>query len=58
MREKHRQRHSGHVMIILLTIFCLASVGAVKDMKYYKILGISEDADEQTVKKAYRKAAM
>jgi len=35
-----------------------ASVAAVKDMKYYKTLGISEDADEQTIKKAYRKAAM
>ena len=35
-----------------------ASVTAVKDMKYYKHLGISEDADEQTIKKAYRKAAM
>lgn len=31
---------------------------AARDGKYYKILGISEDADEQTIKKAYRKGAM
>lgn len=43
--------------IILFTLL-VASSEAVKDSKYYKILGISEDADEQTIKKAYRKAAM
>lgn len=31
---------------------------AVRDTKYYKLLGISEDADEATIKKAYRKAAL
>lgn len=43
---------------MLLVVFFLVAAAAVKDMKYYKILGISEDADEQTIKKAYRKAAM
>lgn len=58
MKEKHRKRMIEFPSILLIFVLCLASVGAVKDMKYYKILGISEDADEQTVKKAYRKAAM
>ena len=44
----------GFVFLVLLT----SSTEAVNNRKYYKILGISEDADEQTIKKAYRKAAM
>ena len=47
-----------HVVISLLLALALSSVLAVRDNKYYKALGISEDADEQTIKKAYRKAAM
>jgi DnaJ-domain-containing protein 1 len=47
------------LLCISLTVLLFnASVSAVKDMKYYKILSISEDADEQTIKKAYRKAAL
>lgn len=42
-----------------LLFFCmLALSAAVRDSKYYKVLGISEDADEATIKKAYRKAAL
>jgi len=44
--------------ISLSVLLYSAFVSAVKDMKYYKTLGISDDADEQTIKKAYRKAAM
>lgn len=45
-------------MSLALIFLLLACVDAVRDQKYYKILGISEDADEATIKKAYRKAAL
>ena len=57
MRSDLGQRWLPWLFIHALLLLS-ASVTAVKDMKYYKTLGISEDADEQTIKKAYRKAAM
>ena len=44
--------------ILAFVILLAATIEAVKDSKYYRVLGISEDADEQTIKKAYRKSAM
>lgn len=49
---------SRRICYLLVLALVMAAAEAVKDLKYYKILGISEDADEQTIKKAYRKAAM
>lgn len=57
MRLKVRQKGNAF-SLFLLSAFLLLATEAVKDLKFYKILGISEDADEQTIKKAYRKAAM
>ena len=37
---------------------CLSATSCVRDTKFYDLLGISPDADEATIKKAYRKQAM
>jgi hypothetical protein len=43
-----------------LTLFALsfAVTVAVRETKYYDTLGISPDADEATIKKAYRRQAL
>ena len=41
--------------LLLLHLLCTA---AVRDSKYYDLLGIAPDADDATIKKAYRKQAM
>jgi preprotein translocase subunit Sec63 len=46
------------VGICLLLALCVACVRAVRDPKYYDTLGISPDADEATIKKAYRRQAL
>lgn len=40
---------------LLVAVYCVA---AVRDSKYYDLLGVSQDADEPTIKKAYRRQAM
>lgn len=55
LEPRCRSRRICYLLVLALVV---AAAEAVKDLNYYKILGISEDADEQTIKKAYRKAAM
>ncbi|KAL3131807.1 hypothetical protein ABBQ38_007523 [Trebouxia sp. C0009 RCD-2024] len=40
---------------LFLAVSCVA---AVRDSKYYDLLGVAHDADEPTIKKAYRKQAL
>ena len=42
----------------LLLLLAAAGAGAVRETKYYDFLGISPDADEKTIQKAYRRAAL
>lgn len=42
----------------LLLLAAAAAVAAVRDTKYYDHLGVSPDADERTIQKAYRRAAL
>lgn len=42
------------VALLLLSSSCLA----VRETKFYDILGISPDADDRTLKKAYKKQAL
>lgn len=48
------------LLLTALTALALsfALTEAVRDTKYYDTLGISPDADEATVKKAYRRQAL
>lgn len=55
MRECRRLQTLFSVSVLLLHLACTA---AVRDSKYYDLLGISSDADEATIKRAYRKQAM
>lgn len=41
---------------VLLAI--LAAARAVRDAKYYDVLGVDPDASEATIKKAYRRQAL
>lgn len=52
---------SGTRVVVLLCavlLFSSACVLAVRDKKFYDILGVSEDADDRTLKKAYKKQAL
>lgn len=42
----------------LALLLFLAVVLCVRDSKFYDLLGVSSDADDATIKKAYRKQAM
>jgi hypothetical protein len=44
----------GSSLLVLLA----AAVGAVRETKYYDALGVSPDADDRTIQKAYRRAAL
>ena len=37
---------------------CLISVLAVRETKFYDVLGVAPDADDRTIKKAYRREAL
>lgn len=43
---------------LLLVAAAGVGVGAVRDTKYYDHLGVAPDADERTIQKAYRRAAL
>ena len=45
-------------MKILLSLLLLSIVLAAGGRDFYKILGIKRNADDATIKKAYRKGAM
>lgn len=57
MRSQHR-RHNSRSLAVLLLLAVAACAQAVRDTKYYDTLGISTDADEATIKKAYRRQAL
>lgn len=43
----------------LLALLAAAPLAAaVRESKYYDMLGVAHDADDATIKKAYRKAAL
>lgn len=47
-----------HRIAWLALFVAWSCVAAVRDSKYYDLLGVSPDADEPTIKKAYRKQAL
>ena len=51
-------RRFAFLLFACLFVCDLLTGLAVKDLKFYKTLDISPDADEQTIKKAYKKQAL
>ena len=47
----------AHLACLALALL-LCGAAAVRDKKLYDALGVAEDADDRTIKKAYRKAAL
>jgi preprotein translocase subunit Sec63 len=48
----------AYLTALVVTLVLPLSSFAVKETKFYDVLGIPPDADEQLIKKAYRKAAL
>eukprot|EP00744_Colponema_vietnamica_P014468 GILI01020258.1.p1 GENE.GILI01020258.1~~GILI01020258.1.p1 ORF type:complete len:406 (+),score=80.55 GILI01020258.1:67-1218(+) len=46
------------VPVSLLLLVLLAAVGVLADRDYYEVLGLSRDASEQDIKRAYRKLSL
>lgn len=44
-------------IVVFISLFIVSS-SAVRDTKYYEVLGIDADASEATIKKAYRRQAL
>lgn len=43
---------------LALLLLAASQVRAVRDRKYYEILGVPEDADDRIIKRAYKKQAL
>ena len=52
-----RSIYTSLILVALLANACTGVLG-VREMKYYNILGVAEDADEKIIKKAYKKQAL
>jgi hypothetical protein len=48
----------GRRLLLLLLAAAAGAVGAVRETKYYDALGVSADADDRTIQKAYRRQAL
>ena len=46
------------VSTLLVLSILTGGTGAVRDTKFYDLLGVAHDADEATIKKAYRRQAL
>lgn len=44
--------------LLLPLLLLAAGAAAVRDTKYYEHLGVSPDADDRTIQKAYRRQAL
>ena len=51
-------RLSAAVALLLAAAALTARVDAVRDTKFYDVLGVAPDADTATIKKAYRRQAL
>lgn len=46
------------LLSLSLLLLCSPSCFAVRETKFYDILGVAPDADDRTLKKAYKKQAL
>ena len=59
-KENMSRRRPGPRPWLLTAVLALllALTSAVREAKFYDILGVAPDADEATIKKAYRRQAL
>lgn len=49
----------GAIATAILALLCHGLIAnAVRETKFYDLLGVAPDADERTIQKAYRRQAM
>ena len=48
----------GYALLVAALLALAHTCGAVRETKYYDWLGISSDADDRTIQKAYRRQAL
>lgn len=51
-------RQQGSVSVLLLFVVTLLQIITVFGQNYYEDLGVAQDADEGTIKKAYRRLSL
>lgn len=62
MRQRRSAGWAAAVRLVaaaaLLVALCPTLSAAVRDTKYYDVLGVAPDADDRTIQKAYRRQAL
>ncbi len=53
-----RRRPAFHFLLAVCLAAALCIASAVRETKFYDTLGVAPDADEATIKKAYRRQAL
>lgn len=53
-----RRRPAPLLFLAACLAACYAIASAVRETKFYDTLGVAPDADEATIKKAYRRQAL
>jgi len=54
-----RRRSSARLLLLAVCLAaCALLARAVRETKFYDTLGVAPDADEATIKKAYRRQAL
>lgn len=53
-----RRRPRSLALTLACLLACLALALGVRETKFYDTLGVAPDADEATIKKAYRRQAL
>lgn len=59
-RSRHRSRSPMMtICIVLLVLLAISHVAVVETQKnFYELLGVAKDADDRTIRKAFKKLAM
>jgi preprotein translocase subunit Sec63 len=58
MPRRHRPLLTAAAGAVLLVLLAAAPALGVRETKFYDVLGVAPDADERTIKKAYKRSAL